>query len=103
MDKKSIKFVEQRRIDIYSLETGVKLETYVPDFIVEDKIVIDIKASTFTRNDDVNQPFSYLKCSGYEIAYLVNFCTPKLDIHRSIYTNDRKPFITKIKKQELHP
>ena len=46
---------------------------------------------------DVNQQRSYLKASQYEVAYLVNFGTSKIEIRRSIYTNDRKPFIIKLK------
>ncbi len=97
LQKAGLKFNEQERINIYSIETGKKLGTYVPDFVVEDKIIIEIKAANFTRQDDVNQQRSYLKASKYEIGYLVNFNTPKLEIKRSIYTNDRKPFIAKLK------
>ena len=94
--KAGLKFIEQQRINIYSLETGKKLGTYIPDFVIEDRVVVEIKASSFTRQDDINQQLSYLRCSIYEIAYLVNFNTPKLDIRRLIYTNNRKPFIVKL-------
>ena len=97
LQKSGLKFKEQARIDIFSIETGKKLGTYVPDFIIDDKIIIEIKASSFTGLDDINQQRSYLRASKYEISYLVNFNTPKLEIKRSIYTNDRKPFITKLK------
>jgi GxxExxY protein len=94
-----LNYEEQKRIKIYSLETGKYLGVYVPDFVVEDKIIIEIKASIFTTKQDVEQQLSYLRISQYEIAYLVNFCTDKLFIKRSIYTNDRKPFFIKIKSK----
>jgi len=97
LEKENLKFESQKRIDIYSLETGKKLGTYVPDILVEDKIIVEIKATSFTRVDDINQQRSYLKASKYEIGYLVNFCTQELEIKRSICTNDRKPFIAKLK------
>ncbi len=97
LEKENLKFESQKRIDIYSLETGKKFGTYVPDILVEDKIIVEIKATSFTRVDDINQQRSYLKASKYEIGYLVNFCTQELEIKRSICTNDRKPFISKIK------
>ncbi len=97
LEKENLKFESQKRIDIYSLETGKKLGTYVPDILVEDKIIVEIKATSFTRVDDINQQRSYLKASKYEIGYLVNFCTQELEIKRSICTNDRKPFISKLK------
>jgi len=96
--KAGLKFVSQFRIDIYSLESGKKLGTYIPDFVVENKVIIEIKASGFTRQDDISQQLSYLRCSIYEIGYLVNFNTPKIDIRRSIFTNDHKPFITQLKQ-----
>ena len=87
---------QQQRINIYSLDTGKVLGTYVPDFIIEDKIILEIKATGFTIRQNIDQQRSYLKASKYEIGYLVNFGTPKLDLKRSIYTNDRKPFIAKL-------
>lgn len=95
--KKGINFEEQKRINIHSFDTGKKLGTYVPDFLVENKVVIEIKASNFTAKQDVEQQRSYLRISEYEIGYLINFCTPKLEIKRSIFTNDRKPFLRLIK------
>jgi len=46
----------------------------------------------------VSQQRSYLKASIYEIGYLTNFNTNKLDIQRSIFTNNRKPFIVLLQK-----
>lgn len=94
LEKNGLKFKEQKRIDIFSVDSGKKLGTYVPDFVIEDKIILEIKASNFTRMDDVNQQRSYLRANKYEIAYLINFNTEELDIRRSIYTNDRKSFVS---------
>jgi len=88
----------QKRINIYSFDTGKKLGTYVPDFVIEGKVILEIKASTFTMKPDIEQQRSYLRISKYEIGYLVNFCTEELYIKRSIYTNDRKSFLRLIEK-----
>mgnify|MGYP001559749864 FL=1 len=95
--KQKLKFESQKRINIYSLETGKKLGVYIPDFVIENKIIVELKSSTFTTQTDIAQQRSYLRASTYELGYLVNFGTPKLDIKRSIYTNDRKQFIVKLK------
>jgi len=94
--KLELKAEPQKQIAIYSLETGKKLGVYVPDFVIEDKVILEIKATEFTTKNDVNQQRSYLKASKYEIVYLINFNTSKLYIQRSIYTNNRKPFIAKL-------
>jgi GxxExxY protein len=98
LEKQGIKFDEQKRINIYSFDTGKKLGTYIPDFLIESKVIIELKASSFTMKQDVEQQRSYLRISEHEIGYLVNFGTSKLEIKRSIYTNDRKPFVARIKK-----
>lgn len=95
--KQKLKFESQKRINIYSLETGKKLGVYIPDFVIENKIIVELKSSTFTTQTDIAQQRSYLRAGTYELGYLVNFGTPKLDIKRSIYTNDRKQFIVKLK------
>lgn len=94
LEKLALNFKQQQRINIYSLDSGKVLGVYVPDFVVEDKIVVEIKATEFTTNQNVNQQRSYLKASKYEIGYLVNFGTLKLFIQRSIYTNNRKSFMS---------
>ena len=96
--KQGLKFEQQKHINIYSLDTGKSLGVYVPDFVMEDKVIIEIKSSNFTTRQDINQQRSYLKASIYEIGYLANFGTSKLDIRRSIYTNDRKSFIVLLRK-----
>lgn len=90
-DKLGIKYGQQKRITIYSIETGKPLGVYVPDFVIEDKIILEIKATDFIILKDVEQQLSYLRASRYELGFLANFSTPKLYIKRSIYTNNRKP------------
>ncbi|MFA6552214.1 MAG: GxxExxY protein [Candidatus Paceibacterota bacterium] len=89
-EKLNIPFEREKRINIYSVKTGKLLGTYLPDFVVDNKIVIEIKATDFPNKLDIEQQLSYLKSSNYEIGYLVNFGTPRLYIKRTIYTNDRK-------------
>ena len=96
--KQNIPFEQQKRINIYSIDTGKSLGVYVPDFLIANKVILEIKASNFTTHQDVAQQRSYLRASAYEIGYLVNFNSKKLEIRRSIFTNNRKPFIVLISK-----
>ncbi|MBI5530808.1 MAG: GxxExxY protein [Candidatus Doudnabacteria bacterium] len=92
-NKLQIKFEQQKRININSLNTGKILGTFIPDFVVEDKIIIEIKATDFTIEQAKKQQLSYLKASKYEVGFLVNFCSSPLYLKRQIYTNDRKAHI----------
>ena len=90
---KNISFISKPKIDIYSLDSGRKIGIYVPDKLVEDSVIIEIKAKPFTSKDDEMQLIEYLKASKYEIGYLVNFGESEFNPKRFIYTNDRKSFL----------
>jgi GxxExxY protein len=96
LERIGLKVEQQKRIVICSLDTGKSLGTYVPDLIVEGKVVCELKASGFTVRQDISQQRSYLKASKYEIGYLINFGTSKVEALRSIFTNDRKSFLAKL-------
>ena len=93
LKQKNIKYEKEKSISIFSPDNK-KVGVYRPDFVVEDKIIIEIKSSRFTSRIDEKQLYYYLRNSGYEVGFLVNFSTPKLYIKRIIYTNDRKPFLS---------
>jgi len=89
--KQKMLFVSQKPITIYSLETGKRIGIYTPDFIANDKIIIEIKAQPYLSKSSEIQLVSYLKASKYEIGYIVNFGSKNLEFRRRIYTNNRKP------------
>jgi len=91
--KNNLKFVCQPCVNLFSSETKRIVGSYFPDFLVEDKILVEIKAQTNILDTHVNQLIRYLKMSKYEIGYLVNFGCPRAQITRRIYTNDKKSFI----------
>jgi GxxExxY protein len=95
LKERGLSFVVEKAIKIYSLDTGKPVGVYVPDIIIEDVIVVEIKSTRFTSRQDEKQLYYYLRSSKYEVGYLVNFSTPELYIKRIIYTNDRKPFLRK--------
>lgn len=78
--------VEKEKKIIISLD-GKKLGTYQPDFIVGDKIFIEVKAKPFLLKTDISQFWYYLKCSDYKLGLLINFGKPNgIQIIRRIYT-----------------
>lgn len=68
---------------------GDKVGVYKPDFVVDDKVVIEIKSVSEIPAIFERQLFSYLKATGYMLGFLVNFGSNKLDIRRRILTNAR--------------
>ncbi len=96
LEKNKIPFEKERAMKIYSIETGKSVGTYKPDFIIDNKILLEIKSSRITIRQDEKQLYYYLRNSKYELGYLINFSTPRLYIKRVIYTNDRKPFLRSV-------
>lgn len=93
LSQRKISFIEKPRINIYSASSSKTLSTYVPDFLIENKLLIELKAQPFLNSESILQLDQYLKASKYEVGFLVNFGEPKANIVRRIYTNDRKSWI----------
>lgn len=83
----------EKRISVYSKDSGKVVGYYQPDIVVADKVVLEINSSKFTTGIDEKQLYYYLRNSKYELGYLVNFSTQELYLKRIIYTNDRKPYL----------
>jgi len=65
---------------------GKKIGVYKPDFIVGNKIIIEIKAVPFMPNDYETQLTHYLKGTNYKLGFLINFGSKKLNIKRRVWT-----------------
>jgi GxxExxY protein len=88
-----IPYVAKPKIKIYSLDTKKILGVYVPDFLIYDKILLEIKSVPIMPRIFESQLYNYLKCSEFELGYIVNFGSYEFDIRRRIFTNDRKVWL----------
>src|SRR3989338_9893290 len=52
---------------------GEKIGTYIPDLVVNEKIMIELKSKPFFTGEDVKQFWGYLKGSSYQLGFLINF------------------------------
>ena len=63
-------------------------KSYIPDFIIYDKIILEIKAVKKLTDEHRAQTFNYLKATGLQVAYLINFASfPKLEYERIVYSS----------------
>jgi|SRR3989338_3748960 len=79
-DKDSIKYENQKRIDINYL--GEKVGYHFLDFLVYDKIVLEIKAIDELHNIYLSQLISYLKATNLQVGLVINFSRPTVEIKR---------------------
>ena len=68
---------------------GVPVGIYRMDLLVDEKVLIEVKAIRLLTEVDERQLLNYLRCSRIEVGFLFNF-GPKPQFRRRIYTNDRK-------------
>ena len=87
LEEKGLNVESQKRINIYF--KGKKVGTYVPDKIVNSKILIELKSKEFTTKQDLETFWNYLKGSDYKLGFFINFSPTKLDIKRVVYDTAR--------------
>lgn len=85
-DLKALEFNidNQKRIDIKY--KGEKIGTYIPDLVINNKIIIELKSKPFITKEDEKQFWGYIKGSGFKLGFLINFGHQRLTIKRYIYT-----------------
>lgn len=91
---KGLKVEDQKRINI--MYRGEKLGTYVPDVIVEDKILLELKVKPKLTKTDERQFWYYLRGSNYKLGFLINFGSNKLEIKRRIYDKARNSILIRV-------
>lgn len=84
MEARSIPFHEQPVVPIMYKNHQLK-HVYRPDYVAYDKIIVEIKAITFTSGPDEAQLIHYLRATGMRLGLLINFgCRDKLQWLRRI-------------------
>lgn len=83
-----IKFEMEKSIDV--IYNGKKVGTYRPDFIVGDKVIIELKALDFIGNREKKQAWTYLKGSEYKLLIIINFSKEDVEFERLVYDTARE-------------
>jgi GxxExxY protein len=63
---------------------GEMVGEYFADIVVEDQIIMELKAVATLQNIHEAQLLNYLKATGYKVGLLVNFTHPKAEIKRFV-------------------
>jgi GxxExxY protein len=80
--RQNIPFTAQPELKIWYKDKPIT-QTYKPDFICFDKIIIELKAVTELSPIHRAQVLNYLRITKMKLGLLVNFCAyPKVQIER---------------------
>ena len=78
----------QKTMDVFY--KGDKVGHYIADMVIEDKIVVELKAVVDLRPEHEWQLINYLAASNMNLGLLINF-GQSVKVKRKILTNDGKP------------
>ena len=61
---------------------GQEVGTFFADLLVEDRVLVELKAAKAIAPEHQAQIINYLKATGVEVGLLINFGNPKLEYKR---------------------
>ena len=89
LSKQGLKVEQQHPLTVYD-EDGTVLGEYFADLLIEDCLIVELKACQATKDEFVAQLLGYLKSSRIETGLLINFGRPKLHIKKYLMTVDQE-------------
>ena len=82
----------EREVQIPVKVENKKVGIYIPDLIINNIIMIEIKAKEFITKQDIRQFWQYLQITDYKLGYLINFGKPGgVELTRRVYDTARNP------------
>ena len=89
LKSKGLSVLREKKLPIIHL--GIVVGIYTPDLLINNKIIIELKAKPFIHDYDKKQFWYYLKNSAFKLGFLVNFGKSNgVNIIRRIYDSARQ-------------
>ena len=85
LELRSIPYEHQKVFDV--LYKGRKTRQFICDFVVYDKVIVELKAIKEVSDIEHAQVINYLKVTGLKLGLLLNFGSVSLEIKRLISSN----------------
>ena len=85
--KAGLVYVNQFPVKVYY--EGKVVGSYTADFVVEEKVIVEIKAIRELSVADESQLLNYLRCTDKEVGLLLNF-GEKASVRRKVFDNSLK-------------
>ena len=83
LGKMSLQIEQQFPLNVYD-EDGTILGEYKADLLVENRLIVEIKACQSLADEHTAQLLGYLRSSRIEHGLLINFGAPKLQIKKYV-------------------
>jgi GxxExxY protein len=83
LTKAGLRVTQQRPIKVYY--DAVTVGDFFADILVEDAVIIELKAVKALEDVHLAQCLNYLKATGLKICLLVNFGSPRVQLKRLVH------------------
>ncbi len=87
LDKINIPWTSQHPIIVHY--DGKVVGEYFADLVIDNRIIVEVKAAKSLLPDHEAQLLNYLKATNIEVGLLLNF-GPKAEFKRKVFENSRK-------------
>ncbi len=87
LKNKGLEVIAQKKIKVFY--KGIEVGEYYADLIVEDKVILELKAAEYIVEEFENQIINYLRATDCEVGLLLNF-GKKPEFKRKVFENSRK-------------
>ena len=81
-DLRNINHERQKKVDV--LYKDVKIKNFCCDFLVENKVILELKAIKQLTEIEYAQLLNYLKATGIKVGLLINFGEKSLKFKRFV-------------------
>jgi len=89
MKKDGLKVVQQHLVKVNY--DGVVVGEFYLDMLVNDLVIVELKAVSTLTNEHMAQAFNYLRATGLPACLLINFGQPKIQLRRLYPSPTWKP------------
>lgn len=79
----------QRQLELPVWFRGVNIGDFRADLVVDEKVLLEVKAARTLESVHEAQLLNYLRCSEIEVGLLLNF-GPRAQFRRFVFENERK-------------
>lgn len=80
MRRQGLDVIQQAQIAVFY--EGVEVGRYSADFIVERRVIVELKVARLIDTAHEAQLLNYLRATGLEAGLLLNFGTPRMGVRR---------------------
>jgi len=75
----------QQQFSLEVVYEGVVVGYFVCDILIEDRVILELKACRVIEEVHQAQLLNYLKATGVRVGLILNFGTPRLGIKRMVF------------------